>query len=93
MKNICGEWCRGGRGAAPPPAGPEELAGAAAPPGPGPVKLAGAAAPPGAGPEFWPGRGAPPGQTPGPGRPWKILLIIYDFIAIYHCRLLDWDCS
>ena len=70
MKNICGEWCRGGRGAAPPPAGPEELAGAAAPPGPGPVKLAGAAAPPGAGPEFWPGRGAPPGQTPGPGRHW-----------------------
>ena len=64
MKNICGEWCRGGQGAAPPPAGPEELAGAATPPGPGPVKLAGA------GPEFWPGRGAPPGQTPGPGRHW-----------------------
>ena len=58
VKNICGEWCRGGRGATPPLAGPEELPGAVAPPGPGPVKFAGAAAPPGPGPVKFAGGGA-----------------------------------
>ena len=58
-------WCRGGRGAAPAPAGPVKYAGAAAPPGAGPQDSAGAAAPPGPGSLKSAGARGPAGANPG----------------------------